>query len=215
MKQKLAIFLITIILYWVLKNYVPFGGYILYPITLLVTFFHETGHAFFAVITGGSVKGIQINNDGSGYAMLAGGLSLLVIPGGYIGSALWGNLILNIAFFKERYSNIFLYFIIAVLIFSAIIWFNSIGSSALLLAFAAITFWVSRRTKQTQNILLIIIGTGSLVYILMDFNGGPSSDLSKFTALIPILPQFAWAIVWLSIVVYLTYLNLRGTWEKS
>ncbi len=215
MKQKLVLFFITIILYWVLKNYVPYGGYILYPITLLVTFFHETGHAFFAVITGGSVHGIQINNDGSGYAMIAGGFSLLVIPGGYIGSALWGNLLLYVSLYRDRYSNIILYFLMAILVFTSIVWFNSIGTSAVLLVFAAVIYWISRLSKSVQNIFLIVIGTSSLVYILMDFNGGPSSDLAKFTSLIPILPQFGWALVWLAIVVYFTHLNLRGIWKKS
>jgi hypothetical protein len=109
MYKKLFFIILSIVIYWVVRNYVPYGGYMLYPITLLVTIFHETGHAFFALVTGGSVHGIQINNDGSGYAMISGGLSILVIPGGYIGSALWGNFILFVALYKEKYAKWVLY----------------------------------------------------------------------------------------------------------
>ncbi|MBI9064453.1 MAG: M50 family metallopeptidase [Marinilabiliaceae bacterium] len=205
MRKKLFLIILTAILYWIIKNYVPYSGYILYPITLLVTFFHETGHAFFALITGGMVEGIQINSDGSGFARIGGGWSFLVLPGGYIGSALWGNLLLYMALYKEKYSRFLLYFIIAILVFSAIVWFNSIGTSALLIAFAAFLVWMSRQKKGIISNVLLILGTTSLIYIIMDFNGGPSSDLARFTALIPILPAFLWAIVWLVSVLALTY----------
>lgn len=205
MRKKLFIVILTAILYWVIKNYLPYAGYILYPITLIVTFFHETGHAFFALITGGMVDGIQINSDGSGFARIGGGWSILVLPGGYIGSALWGNLLLYIALYKEKYSRFLLYFIIAILVFSAIVWFNSIGTSALLIVFAAFLIWMSRQKNGVISNALLILGTTSLIYIIMDFNGGPSSDLARFTALIPILPAFIWAIVWLVAVFTLTY----------
>lgn len=96
MRTKIFIIALTAILYWIIKNYVPYGGYLLYPVTLLVTFFHETGHAFFALITGGMVDGIQINSDGSGYARIGGGWSflcfrvdILVVRSGEIYCSTW------------------------------------------------------------------------------------------------------------------------------
>ncbi|TAJ14757.1 M50 family peptidase [Marinilabiliaceae bacterium JC017] len=206
MRNKILLLILTIILYTTLKLFIPFGGLILYPITLLVTFFHETGHALFALLTGGSVIGIQINGDGSGYARLAGGIQLLVLPGGYIGSALWGNLLLYIALYKEKYSRPIIYFLIAILTFSALFWFNSIGTTILLLVFAAALVWISKQSHTIISNTLLVLGTTSLIYIIMDFNGGPSSDLARFTAMIPILPKFLWATLWLAAVLYLTYL---------
>jgi Zn-dependent oligopeptidase len=54
-----------------LKNYVPFGNVALYPVKLIVTFFHEFGHALSAILTGGSVDSVTVNSDGSGLAMTA------------------------------------------------------------------------------------------------------------------------------------------------
>ncbi len=213
MHKKLLIIVLSIVLYWVVKNYIPYGAYVLYPITLLVTIFHETGHAFFALVSGGSVHGIQINHDGSGYALIAGGLSVLVIPGGYIGSALWGNLLLYVALYKERYTRWIVYLLMGVFVFSAVVWFNSLGSTLLLLAFAALTYGLSRVSRSIQVYTLLAIGATSLLYIIMDFNGGPSSDLARFTSLIPVVPQIIWAVVWLAVVAWLTYLNIRRSWK--
>ncbi|MBS2098787.1 M50 family metallopeptidase [Carboxylicivirga linearis] len=213
MTKKLLFIIASILLYWVLVNYIPYGALVVYPITLLVTIFHETGHALFALITGGSVHGIQINNNGSGYAMVAGGLSLLVIPGGYIGSAIWGNLLLFVALYKEKYIIWILYLIMLVLIFSGIVWFNSLGSTILLIVFAGLFYWLSKAKKSVQVYSLLAIGATTLFYIILDFNGGPSSDLAHFTSLLPILPQLGWAIIWLAVVSYITYLNIRRSWK--
>ncbi len=213
MTKKLLFIIASILIYWVLVKYIPYGALVVYPITLLVTIFHETGHALFALITGGSVHGIQINNNGSGYAMVAGGLPLLVIPGGYIGSAIWGNLLLFVALYKEKYIKWILYLIMVVLIFSGIVWFNSVGSTILLMVFAGLFYLLSKAKKSVQVYSLLAIGATTLFYIIMDFNGGPSSDLAHFTSLLPIFPQFGWAVIWLAVVSYITYLNIRRSWK--
>ena len=45
---------------------VPYGGYVVYPIRLFVTFIHESSHAIMAVLTGGAVQSLTIAADGSG-----------------------------------------------------------------------------------------------------------------------------------------------------
>jgi hypothetical protein len=66
----------------------------LFPLRLLVTFFHEGGHALAALLTGGSVAGIGINPDGSGVTLSAGGLRLAILPAGYLGATAYGTLLL-------------------------------------------------------------------------------------------------------------------------
>jgi len=95
------------------------------------------------------------------------------------------------------------------------VWFNSIGTSLLLFAFAALCFWLSQLNTSIQTYTLLVLSAASLVYIIMDFNGGPSSDLAKFTQLIPILPSFIWALLWLAAVSYITYLNIKIIWRKA
>ncbi len=72
------------------------GALLLYPVTMLVTFLHEFGHALGAIVTGGSVEGLQFNSDGSGYSATRGGNPGIVLMGGYLGSAILGNLLFRI-----------------------------------------------------------------------------------------------------------------------
>lgn len=59
----LAIAILTVTL-WQL----PFGGLVLYPFTILSTWFHEMGHGLAAMLTGSSFDHLAIYMDGSGYA---------------------------------------------------------------------------------------------------------------------------------------------------
>jgi hypothetical protein len=65
-----------------------FGEKILYPINMLVTFLHELGHATGALLSGGKMKSMDINLDGSGLTTTLGGSTAITLVSGYIGSAI-------------------------------------------------------------------------------------------------------------------------------
>ena len=46
-----------------------FGSYLLYPFTILATWFHEMGHGLAALLTGNSFEKLLIFPDGSGLAL--------------------------------------------------------------------------------------------------------------------------------------------------
>ncbi len=209
MPKKLLLIVLTAIIYWVLVNYIPYGTYVILPVNLFVTFLHEFGHSFFALITGGNVHEVMVYSNGAGYAVTSGGFSPLILMGGYIGSAVFGNLLLHVGLCKPKVSIFILYFFVGVLIFTSIWWFSSLFTSIVLLVFAAVAVWISKRSKATIANILIIIGTVSVVFIVRDYNVGPSSDIAKFSEEVSLLPQAVWAVVWLLIVLYITYSNLK------
>ena len=92
-KSILVRILLMLGLYLALKYLLPFGDTILYPINLLVTILHELGHGLGAILTGGYVDAVQINPDGSGWTRTGGGWVSVILMGGYLGSAIFGNLI--------------------------------------------------------------------------------------------------------------------------
>lgn len=150
MKKNYHILFILIIIYLLLKYIIPYGEYWVYPINLLVTFLHELWHAIAALITWWEVKSIQVNPDGSGYAITSGGIISLILIGWYIGSAVFWNILLYIWFKKEHISQYILYFIAALLLFSGIIWFNSIVWSIILFLLAWILWSVSKKNIIVQ-----------------------------------------------------------------
>jgi len=190
------------------------GRVILYPITRLVTFLHEFGHAVGAIITNGSVEGIQINNDGSGYTLTRGGSRAVILMGGYIGSAILGNLLVFIGARYEKWSTNTLKGLAFLMAFTGLFWFNSIYSTGILLIFAFILWMIADRTSFDREILMFL-GLASLLYIIQDFKIGPSSDLSAYAETIPLLPAVGWRYVWLSIVVILSLLNLKWILSKK
>lgn len=73
---------------------IPYGGILLYPLSLINTHFHEGAHALAAIATGGSVAGVQVRPDGSGVTFVSGGSAVIVGSAGYLGAAIWGVLLL-------------------------------------------------------------------------------------------------------------------------
>ncbi len=69
----------------------------LYPLKLLVVFFHECSHALMTLATGGRVVELAVNPLQGGHVISAGGNRFLILSAGYLGSSLWGVLIYLLA----------------------------------------------------------------------------------------------------------------------
>ncbi|URR36318.1 M50 family metallopeptidase [Thermosynechococcus sp. HN-54] len=90
----LAIAALIAIILW----QIPLGNYLLYPFTILATWFHEMGHGLTAVLLGGYFRELVIYPSGSGFARYGGEVLLgnlghgLVAIGGPLGPAIAGSL---------------------------------------------------------------------------------------------------------------------------
>lgn len=65
---------------------------------MLVIAFHEFGHAFTAILTGGKVKSISLDPNEGGVTHLSGGISAITLPAGYLGSSLIGAVLIVCGF---------------------------------------------------------------------------------------------------------------------
>lgn len=214
MKKKLLLSLIVVLAYILLKHFIPYGVYVVYPFSLFVTFLHELGHALAALITGGAVQGVSIHFDGSGYAVTAGGFRWFVIMGGYLGSIIFGNVLMYVGFKSNKMSKYVLYVLILLLLFVSFFWFQSLGSSFILLAMSGALVFFAYKKQELSSTVLLILGVISVVYIIEDFNVGPSSDLEKFAEHIPIFGASVWMYVWLVIALGITFLNVKRLYKN-
>lgn len=73
---------------------VPGLGWVVYPFRLFGTFVHELSHGLAALATGGAFDRFVVNPDLSGLAWSAGGTRWIIASAGYIGSAVFGALLL-------------------------------------------------------------------------------------------------------------------------
>jgi len=186
-----------------------YGRMILYPIRMLVTFLHEFGHAFGALITGGSVANLEIRPDGSGVCWTAGGSRAIILMGGYIGSAIFGNLLFYIGT-RENHAiaKTTTYMLAGIMAAVGIFWFSSLFTTGMLFLFALVLFLIASKTTFDSDVMLFF-GLASILYIIQDFNVGPSSDLEQYAKLFVIVPAFMWMYIWLGIALLLFFYNIR------
>ena len=214
MKKNNLHILISIFIIYVIIKFIPFWNYLLYPINLIVTFLHEFWHAFGALITWWKVLSIQINPDGSWLAVTSGGIRSVVLMWGYIGSAIFWNILLYYAIvWKDKTAKDITIFLWWLMILLWIIWFHNLTTTIILLVMGITLILISKKIKY-DKIFLWFIWLASLFYIIEDFRVWPSSDLAKFSELWIIVPQFVWMYLWLFIVLYITYYNFRLIYKK-
>src|SRR5919109_753500 len=79
----------------------------LYPLKIFVVFIHETGHALATVLTGGRVVSMVVTPWESGYVQAIGGTPVLMASAGYIGSALFGGVMLLLSGRRQWATAIF------------------------------------------------------------------------------------------------------------
>jgi hypothetical protein len=77
-------------------------GPLAYPFRLLSTTIHELSHGLAALLTGGAFLRFVVFPDGSGLAYTAGGIRWLIIPAGYVGTALVGAALIALGGSPQR-----------------------------------------------------------------------------------------------------------------
>ncbi len=74
--------------------FIPYAGFVTFPIRLFVTFVHEAGHALATLLSFGTVNRIAVFWDGSGVTETMGGTRLLISSAGYLSTTLYGSALL-------------------------------------------------------------------------------------------------------------------------
>ncbi len=207
--NKLLFRTLAMVLVYVLLKF--FGGTLgrqaLYPVTLLVTFLHEFGHALGAILTGGRVVALEIGPNGSGQTTSVPGSLPVILMGGYLGSAILGNLLFYIGAKRTNWAQPTLVFLAGLMVFTAIVWRDNWISSGLLVGFAALLFFIAHKTTWDRDVLMFL-GLAAILYIIEDFNIGPSSDLAQFESVVG-GSKTVWMYLWLAVAGGLFLLNLR------
>ncbi len=125
--QRKAILLLFITIVNVSLFQFELGRQLLYPFTILGTWFHEMSHGLMAMLNGGNFEKLEIFSDGSGVATSSGELFFgrisraLVALAGPLGPTAFGYLFFRIAK-NEKAINYGLWFLSLLMILSLFIW---------------------------------------------------------------------------------------------
>ena len=88
--SSLLLFAFALLVVWQL----PWLNWLVYPFRLFGTFVHELSHGLAAIVTGGEFQRFSVQPDLSGLAWSAGGIRVIVSSAGYIGSAIFGGVLI-------------------------------------------------------------------------------------------------------------------------
>lgn len=180
----------------------------LLPLRILVVVFHEAGHALTALLTGGEVVSVTVSPDEGGLTVTRGGLHLLVLNGGYLGSLLAGIALLRLSRSDGR-GRVVLGLLGLVLGASALAWFRPVLSFGFL--YAAVTSvgmvaLAARARPVLADWLVRIVGLFSVMYAALDVRddvlrhgllaGSVPSDAAMLAERTGV-PALLWGLGWL------------------
>ena len=188
-----------------------------YPLKIFVVFMHEVSHGLAAIATGGSIVEIQINPQQGGHALTQGGSRFLTLTAGYLGSLLWGGLILLLAArtrLDKAISILIGIGMVAISIGYGESTFTYLFGIGFGVALVAIGFYLP---EAVNDWVLRIIGVTSCLYAILDIKSdvldrsnlrSDARMLSEVTG----VPTEVWGVLWILIAIGLTlwFLYLSG-----
>jgi hypothetical protein len=177
-----------------------------YPVKALVVFFHEISHGTAAVLTGGSIARIELSPQLGGSCVHYGGWELAVIPAGYLGSMLWGALILIISA-RSRLDRI-LSQVLGIFLLAMTVGYVRTAFGALLgMSWGISLVALGRKaSEQANDAVLQFLGLASMLYAVVDIKEDlidrrvDGSDASAFARLLGGPPEL-WGVVWILVAV--------------
>ncbi|MEI7595322.1 MAG: M50 family metallopeptidase [Bacteroidota bacterium] len=214
-QQKEVLFYSIVALSLILSR-VPIIGKFIKCVNTLI---HESGHAFTALITSGSVLEVELLSDTSGSATIVSKswiAKVLVSISGYVFSSAvsFGMLYL----LKHNYFNHILYFLIGLAVFNLIFWVRNLYGIIWILIFGALCGGVLYLKNENLTLVWLIVvctivfsdalfSTIELLFIsiMQPKKSSDAVNLAKSTW----LPAFIWALLFVGQAVGFAYLSVK------
>lgn len=203
-KRYIALLLIFIVIVFL------WDTLFVYPLKIFVVFMHEVSHGLAAIVTGGKIVEIQVNPQQGGHALTQGGSRFWTLTAGYLGSLLWGGLILLLAartHFDKAISILIGLGMVAISIGfgeSTFTYLFGIGFGVVLMA---IGFFLS---EAVNDWILRVIGVTSCLYAILDIKSDVldrshlRSDARMLSEVTGISTE-VWGVLWILIAIVLTF----------
>ncbi|MBK7580736.1 MAG: M50 family metallopeptidase [Myxococcales bacterium] len=195
------------------------GTFVVTPLKIFVVLLHEISHGIAAIVTGGGVEKLEINAQQGGVCHTSGGSRFVVLSAGYLGSLLWGGLIIVAASRTKRQRLISLLiggFMLAVTIVYVRSWF---GFGFALLASASLIVMGVKLSNAVNQFVLQLIGVTSCLYAVLDIvddvleRPGIGSDADMLAEL-TFVPSVVWGLLWIVVSLGVTAMCLLVAAQK-
>ncbi len=194
---------------------------VVYPLKIFVVLLHEVSHAMVAVATGGSIDRITLDPFQGGACHCPGGNAFLTLSAGYLGSLLWGGLMLSAARANRIKSEWVNGLIGALVIGLTVLYVRNGFGFAFGIIFGLAMIVVSRKLGDAVNRpLLLTLGLTSALYAILDIKSDVldrpevRSD-AYMLAEITGVPTLAWGVLWIGAALGFSFWLLRRAYRDA
>jgi hypothetical protein len=194
---------------------------VVFPLKIFVVLLHEISHAAAAVVTGGSVERIVLNMDQGGATYIRGGNALIILSAGYLGSLLWGLLLIEVAGARAKRARWAAGILgVFVLLIAALYVRNLFGFIFTAVFGAALIVAARQLAPRGVATVLLVLGLTSALYALLDIRSDilsrphVQSDAAMLSDLTGI-PTLAWGFLWIGLALIACWLGLRRWWRRA
>lgn len=195
---------------------------VVYPLKIFVVFMHELSHGLAAIATGGRIKEIVVVSQQGGHTVTIGGSRFWTLTAGYLGSLVWGGLILILA--ARTHLDKLLNILIGLGMILVSIFYVRNGFGLIFgIGFGGTLIVVGRFLSEPINDwLLRTIGLTSCLYAVLDIKSDVldraylRSD-AQMLAELTYIPTIVWGVLWITIALVgaLFFLYISGGTSRS
>ncbi len=140
----------------------------IYPIKLLVVFFHELSHALVTILTGGAVQEFVINRHQGGHVVSLGGNRFLTLSAGYLGSLIWGSALYLLAV-RSKKDQLIVKILGFLMIGISVLFMRDLFSVLFCVGIGLVMIGISMKLPMIINdTILRVIGLTSMLYVPLD-----------------------------------------------
>jgi hypothetical protein len=188
---------------------------VIFPLKIFVVLLHEISHALAALASGGVVERIVLNMNQGGATYVLGGNAFIILSAGYLGSLLWGLLLIELAGARTRRARWALGVLGAFVLLVAALYVRNLFGFIFTALFGAALILSARRlpARGVANVLLTL-GLTSALYALLDIRSDiisrpfVRSDAAMLADLTGV-PTVVWGLIWIGLAIAACWIALR------
>ncbi|EKM49999.1 uncharacterized protein PHACADRAFT_264473 [Phanerochaete carnosa HHB-10118-sp] len=181
---------------------IPGARVLINPLKLFTIGWHELCHITAAIFTGGTIVRVCIDPDLGGATIVEGGAPTLVLSAGYIGSTMFGG-VLILAGFDTLVAKI-MSFIIGIGLLCPLVLVRDKLTIITTLMYEGLLvgFWFIDHA-QALRWYCLFLGVMNTLYVIWDiaddkyFRKANDSDATQFSLLYPSLGPHVWGLLWI------------------
>lgn len=192
-----------------------------YPLKIFVVLLHEWSHAVALMASGGTLERIVLDPQQGGATFGVGGSAFLTLSAGYLGSLLWGSLMVLGAQARRIRPQIVTGVMGGAVVALTLLYIRSLFGIGFGLLFGSALILGARFVPAIWNRrVLLTLGLTSCLYAILDIKSDVierqelRSD-ARMLAELTGVPTLVWGFAWIAVALFISFLLFRRAYRDA